>query len=266
MKRSLLSLLSAALIAVLPSAGQAIVASIDVYGIDKNGASFFTDRFDNGTTPSEESRYLVNGSFPNGAESGGLLTLNSAWGKVAANNDQTLTTTYRSLLTADTTLDVFGLFSLVVAVGPTINGYGMAVSNSTASGDFGGLQALLLVGYSPNFGGDVIGFFGRDATNGTMTTLGIVPLAPPSGADQVGLDIFRPDANSPNFYGGYAYCRNGVCRDEDFIEFDTPFAQFGTTEYVVGSFLATSAAPEPGTFALLGLGLAGLAAARRRKH
>lgn len=85
MKHSLLALLSAALISALPSTGHAIVASIDVFGIDKNGSNYFTDEFTNGTTPSQESRYFVSGSFPNGAESGGRLTLDSAWGGLAAN-------------------------------------------------------------------------------------------------------------------------------------------------------------------------------------
>jgi len=71
MKHCLLSLLSA-LIGVLPSTGQAGVASIDQFGIDKNGTNYFTDNFSNGTTPSQESRYFVFGSFPNGAESGGV--------------------------------------------------------------------------------------------------------------------------------------------------------------------------------------------------
>lgn len=115
MKRSLFILLSAALICALPSTGQAIVASIDVFGIDKNGVSYFKDGFENGLTPSQESRYSVFGAFPNGEEAGGLLTLHSDWGGLANNAAgqprQTLAATYLSPLNASglTVNDEFGV-------------------------------------------------------------------------------------------------------------------------------------------------------------
>ena len=270
MKHCLLSLLSAALTGLLPSTGQAVVTSIDEFGIDKNGTNYFTDNFSNGTTPSQESRYFVFGSFPNGAESGGMLTLNSAWGLPTVNAveqpRQSLATTYLSPfspagLTVNDTIEVFGLFSLVVPSGPLTNGYGIQVRSSTND-----LQAQLDVQYNPNFGGDVIRFLGQDFTNGTITTLGFVALTPPSGANQVALDIFKPDANSPDFFGAYAFCSNGVCNDADFKAFATPFALFGTTDFVRGRFHAFSAVPEPSALTLLGVALAGLVATRRRKQ
>ncbi|HTN47821.1 MAG TPA: PEP-CTERM sorting domain-containing protein [Burkholderiaceae bacterium] len=269
MKRSLLALLSALSIYALPTTGQAIVASIDLFGIDKNGVSYFADGFGNGLTPSQESRYSVFGSFPNGAESGGFLTLDSDWGGLASNAAgqlrQTLGALYLSPLsssglTVHDTIDVFGLFNLVVPAGPLINGYGLQVRNSTND-----LYAELDVQYNPSFGGDVIRYLAQDFTNGTVTTLGFVTLAPPLGANQIALDISKPDANSPNFYGAYAYCSNGVCNDADFKVFETPLAMFETTDYVRGRFIAFTAVPEPGALTLLGVGLAGLAAMRRRR-
>ena len=270
MKRSLLTLLSAVSICAAQSAGAAVF-SIDLFGIDKNGVSYFTDGFDNGLTPSQESRYSVFGSFQNGAESSGILTLNTAWGGLATNAAgqlrQTLGALYLSPLnssglTVHDKIDVFGLFNLGVPTGPLTNGYGVQVRNSTND-----LYAELDVQYNANFGGDVIRFLAQDFTNGIVTTLGFVPLAPPPvGFDQIALDIFKPDANSPNFYGAYAYCNNGVCNDEDFKVFDTPLAMFETTDFVRGRFIAFSAVPEPDAFFVIGLGLAGLVALRRRRR
>ena len=52
------------------------------------------------------------------------------------------------------------------------------------------------VQYNANFGGDVIRFLLQDFVNNAITTLGVVALSPPPGADQVSLRISRSDASS----------------------------------------------------------------------
>jgi len=270
MKRSLLVLLAAVSMYAVPSAGHAVVASMDTFAIDRNGSNYFTDNFNNGLTPSQESRYSVFGAFPNGAESGGMLTLDSDWGAVTTNAANEVRRTLGALylsplnssgLTVNDTIEVFGLFNLVLPAGPLFNGYGLQVRNSTND-----LLAQLDVQYDAALGVDVIRFLMQDFTNDTITTLGQVMLAPPLGANQIALDIFKPDANSPNFFGAYAYCSNGICNDDDFTSFGASVALFGSTDYVRGRFFAATAVPEPATISLFGLGIVGLVAIRRRRR
>lgn len=122
MNHKLLGFLLAVVTVTFSLPVHAIVGYIDQFVIDKNGLNFFADTFLNNQTPSQETGYGVTGAFPNGAESGGLLTLNSDWGTLttdaAGHARQALVITRQTAnnsfgLTVDDAIDVAGTFSLV---------------------------------------------------------------------------------------------------------------------------------------------------------
>jgi hypothetical protein len=124
------------------------------------------------------------------------------------------------------------------------------------------------VQHNEALGGDIIRLLLQDFAAGTVETLGVVPLAPPQGADHVWLNLRKPDANSNNVFGGYQFA-TGISfpAPTNWTLFSTPGAMFANdVTFIRPQFLAFAAVPEPATLLLLAAALVGLGIAHRPKQ
>jgi hypothetical protein len=263
---------------------QAVVVSMDDFKITRNGSLFFEDTFSDGAPPPSApnfpngaaASYGTFGTFPAGSESGGVLVLNSANGGATVNALGQARLTLRATLFTnadsndlatglkkDDVLSLSGTFSLTSPTGPLINGYGIAFSDRAPPN---GVQqfAQLFVLFNPDTGNVEVQYIFQDIAGGTVSLLGSALLTAPVGADQVMLEITRPNVSNDNFIGSWYFGTGGSFAFGG--SFATPAVLFQGENFVRAEFLAAQGVPEPGTLALLGLGLAGLATARRRRQ
>lgn len=267
MTRGLVAVAALSVFAALPA--HALTAHVDSFEIRKNGFTSFVDEFSNGLTPAQESGWALLGSVPAGSESNSLLTLDTANGaatKDALGRDRNAVVVTRATplsatgLSSADDIQLTGVFELVTPTGPLFNAYGVRVAE--AGTPTPARIAQLHVEYNANTGAPTIRYLMQDFTAGTITTFGAVTLAPPQGADRVLLSITRDNAND-TFFGSFAFGSGGS------FGAATTFAAGGdlfvNSDYVRGQMIAAAQpVPEAGTLAMMGLGLAALAALRRR--
>jgi hypothetical protein len=267
-----------------PLTAVAIVVNLDAFTVERNGAIFFNDSFDDGLAPpsapnfpnGQSASYNVFGAFS--SESGGRLRLASADGGLTFNAIEQSRRTLRSVLVTnvdsanlvsglkvDDTLSVSAIYDLATPTGPLINGYSVRFSDR----DAGGVKqtADLQVVWRPE-GGALVRSLHQDFEANCVCVLDSDSLAAPAGADQIRLTITRPDAGAANFFASWSYLANGAVVGGGASA--TPAVLFQGENFVRAEFLAFEAvnAPIPevstGWLTLAGLLVAGFAARRAR--
>lgn len=262
---------------------QAAVFEIDTFAVTRNGTVIFNDTFSDGAPPpsapafsdGSPASYSTAGAF--GPESGGLLSLNTANGVLTTNAAGDARRSLRAALDTNTSNDpallnrglkdddvlrLRGLFNLGVPVGPQLNGYGIRFSDRAPGvlNQAADLQVL----FNPVTGNAEIVWVLQDFANGVVTRVQSANLLLLSGADQILLQIDRPDLTSKDFFASWSVLSGGSVIQTG--SFATGIGLFDGERFVRAEFLAFSAVPLPGTVWLLGAGLlAGLGFARRRR-
>lgn len=273
-------------VGAVSSSALAAVFQLDSFAVTKNGNVVFLDPFSDGVPPPSAPNFIDGPASYNvfgspGPEVGGLLTLNTANGGLTANAIGAPRRTIRVALDTNTrtepeflgrglkiddTLKLDGLFNLGVPAGPQLNGYGIRFSDrSMQNNGIVGQTAELDVLFDPITGQARLRWLFQDFENNSATTIGEIPLAAPLDADQILLEIARPDLDSNLFYASYRFLDGGV--DIGGGSFASGIALFDGENFVRAEFIAFQSVPEPSVISLVVFGLmVGAGLARRRRH
>jgi hypothetical protein len=269
-----------------------VVTAIDEFVITRSGlpsgtpeylgqSVFYRDSFSDGAEPASggtffngaTGTYALNGSFPDGSESNGKLTLDSSRGGPFVNaagigRRQQLTTlltdidpsTQAGLKQAFHTFSVIGLFDLVLP-STIADGYGIYVNDG---GPLGRTESIDLMVRREENNNLVIRFQEQDFLNGKINTLELDTLVVPTDATQIELLLHRDNLESSLLTASYRFWSGGSA--SDFTDMSASAFFFTNNDWARGGFFTVEAVPEPGTVALLLLGVAGLVATRKPRR
>lgn len=253
----------------------ALVIGVDEFVGIKNGNTVFTDDF-GGTAPPPagplgSNTYFVSSSAPL-TETQTLLMMNSANGVVSANalgqlrRAQTvtlLTPATSSGIDINSSFQIGAGFQFVQPTGPTVNGYGIRLTDSFGSPP--SYITQLQVRYNEATQQSEITLSLQDFVTHDIAIMDSIALTTaPGGTDTIALWLTH-SAGSTNIFGEFWFI------DEDTNTFDkhtfsNASTMFQNGDYVRAQIQVFESVPEPGTLFLVGLGLSGFLLRRRRSN
>jgi hypothetical protein len=264
---------------------------LDEFWVNKNGTNIFADSFNDNVPPPSgpdgANTYVMVGAAGITSEAGGKLTMTPSLGDPVL-----VTTTYADVATAGlrrsatnpnnpnildqaNSFDIHGLYDMSNL--PTISGQSFGIRANDRAPDLGyqGNNTFnLFVGVS-SITGDVSVFLREnDFTNNSSVVLWSQSIQSVlTGADQIEL-ILSKDANSNMINASYSLfdysLGNPLLQTGSILDAGALYQAEGTLPpepFVRAQFISTDRVtiPEPATVALLGIGLAGLSFARKRR-